>query len=60
MASLNKCILIGNLGKEPEQRFMPNGNAVCNFSIATTESWKDKQSGEKQKRLGAVRERKSR
>lgn len=48
MASLNKVILIGNLGKDPEQRFMPNGNAVCNFSIATTESWKDKQSGTKQ------------
>jgi len=48
MASLNKVILIGNLGKDPEQRFMPNGNAVCNFSIATTESWKDKQSGQKQ------------
>lgn len=48
MASLNKVILIGNLGKDPEQRFMPNGNAVCNFSIATTESWKDKQSGAKQ------------
>jgi len=50
MASLNKVILIGNLGKEPEQRFMPNGNAVCNFSIATTESWKDKQSGAKQEK----------
>lgn len=48
MASLNRVTLIGNLGKEPEQRFMPNGNAVCNFSIATTESWKDKQSGAKQ------------
>ena len=48
MASLNRVTLIGNLGKDPEQRFMPNGNAVCNFSIATTESWKDKQSGAKQ------------
>ncbi|WP_027469214.1 single-stranded DNA-binding protein [Deefgea rivuli] len=50
MASLNKVLLIGNLGKDPETRFMPNGNAVCNFSIATTESWKDKQSGAKQEK----------
>jgi len=48
MASLNKCLIIGNLGKDPEVKFMPNGNAVCNFSVATTESWKDKQSGAKQ------------
>ena len=47
MASLNKAILIGNLGKDPETRFMPNGDAVCNFSIATTESYKDK-NGDKQ------------
>ena len=50
MASLNKVLLIGNLGKDPETRFMPNGNAVCNFSIATTESWKDKQTGQKQEK----------
>ncbi len=50
MASLNKVILIGNLGKDPETRFLPNGNAVCNFSIATTESWKDKQTGAKQEK----------
>lgn len=50
MASLNKVLLIGNLGKDPETRFLPNGNAVCNFSIATTESWKDKQSGQKQEK----------
>lgn len=49
MASLNKVILIGNLGKDPEVRYMPNGEAVCNFSIATTDSWKDKQ-GQKQER----------
>jgi single-strand DNA-binding protein len=42
MASLCKVILIGNLGKDPEVRYMPNGEAVCNFSIATTENWKDK------------------
>ena len=49
MASLNKAILIGNLGKDPEQRFMPNGDAVCNFSIATKESYKDK-NGDKQEK----------
>lgn len=42
MASVNKVILVGGLGKDPEIKFMPNGDAVCNFSIATTESWKDK------------------
>ena len=44
--SMNKVILVGNLGKDPEMRYMPNGNAVANFSIATTESWKNKQTGE--------------
>ena len=39
---LNKVILIGRLGKDPETRFMPNGEAVCNFSIATSESWNDR------------------
>ena len=42
MASVNKVILVGNLGRDPEVRYMPNGEAVCNFSIATTDSWKDK------------------
>ncbi|MFC7419724.1 single-stranded DNA-binding protein [Iodobacter arcticus] len=50
MASLNKVILIGNLGKDPENRFLPSGGAVCNFSIATTESWKDKATGQKQEK----------
>jgi single-strand DNA-binding protein len=49
MASVNKVILVGNLGRDPEMRYMPNGEAVCNFSIATTDSWKDK-SGAKQER----------
>ncbi len=49
MASVNKAIIIGNLGKDPEMRFMPSGDAICNFSIATTDSWKDK-SGEKQEK----------
>lgn len=43
---VNKVILIGNLGKDPEVRYMPNGNAVCNVTLATSETWKDKQSGE--------------
>ena len=47
--SLNKVILIGRLGRDPETRHMPNGDAVCNFSIATSESWKD-QSGQKKER----------
>jgi single-strand DNA-binding protein len=47
MASLNKVILIGHLGKDPESRYLNDGGAVTNFSIATTETWKDKNSGEK-------------
>ena len=43
---VNKVILIGNLGNDPEVRFMPNGNAVCNMSLATDESYKDKQTGQ--------------
>lgn len=43
---VNKVIAIGNLGKDPETRYLPSGAAVCNFSIAVSESWKDKQSGE--------------
>ncbi|MBS5835253.1 MAG: single-stranded DNA-binding protein [Neisseria sp.] len=46
---LNKVILIGRLGKDPEVRYMPNGEAVCNFSVATSESWKD-QSGQRVER----------
>ena len=45
--SLNKAILIGRLGRDPEVRHMPNGEAVCNFSIATSETWKD-QGGQRQ------------
>ncbi|BCG49675.1 single-stranded DNA-binding protein [Candidatus Profftella armatura (Diaphorina cf. continua)] len=47
MASVNKVIIIGNLGHDPETRYMSNGDAVTNVSIATTENWKDKNSGEK-------------
>ena len=46
---INKVILVGNLGNDPEIRYMPNGDAVCNLSIATSESWKDKQ-GQQQER----------
>jgi single-strand DNA-binding protein len=47
MASVNKVIIVGNLGRDPETRYMPNGEAVTNIAVATTESWKDKGSGEK-------------
>jgi single-strand DNA-binding protein len=50
MASVNKVILVGNLGRDPETRYMPDGGAVTNVSIATTETWKDKTSGEKQEK----------
>ncbi|MCX2959471.1 MAG: single-stranded DNA-binding protein, partial [Serratia symbiotica] len=43
---VNKVILVGNLGQDPEVRYMPNGNAVTGLSLATSESWRDKQSGE--------------
>ena len=49
MAGINKVILVGNLGKDPEIRHTPNGQAVANFSIATSESWTDK-GGQKQER----------
>lgn len=49
MSNLNKVLLIGRLGKDPEIRYMPNGKGVVNFSIATSEKWKDKQ-GERQER----------
>ena len=47
MASVNKVIIIGHLGRDPETRYLPSGEAVANISVATTESWKDKQTGEK-------------
>ena len=47
---INKVILVGNLGRDPEIRYTPSGMAVANFSVATTEKWKDKQSGEMQER----------
>jgi single-strand DNA-binding protein len=47
---INKVILVGNLGQDPEVKYMPSGGAVCNITLATTDSWKDKNSGEKQER----------
>ena len=47
MASVNKVIIVGNLGRDPETRYMPSGDAVTNIAVATTESWKDKSTGEK-------------
>ena len=47
MASVNKVILIGNLGRDPEVRYTPNGNAVCNVTVATSRQWKAKDSGDK-------------
>lgn len=47
MASVNKVILIGNLGADPETRYAPSGDAICNIRLATTDSWKDKNTGEK-------------
>lgn len=47
MASINKVTLIGNLGRDPETRYAPSGDAICNITLATTDSWRDKSSGEK-------------
>lgn len=50
MAGINKVILVGRLGKDPETKYMPSGDAVTSFSIATSENWRDKQSGEKKEK----------
>ena len=50
MGSFNKAIVVGNLGADPEIKYLPNGNAVTNLSLATTDTWKDKTSGQKQER----------
>lgn len=47
MASINKAIIVGHLGKDPETRYAPSGDAICNFTVATSEQWKDKATGEK-------------
>ena len=48
MASVNKVIIIGNLGKDPEVRYLPSGSAICNITVATSRQWKDKTSGDRQ------------
>jgi single-strand DNA-binding protein len=48
MASVNKVIIIGNLGKDPEVRYLPSGAAICSITVATSRQWKDKTSGERQ------------
>lgn len=50
MASINKAILVGNLGQAPELKTLPSGNSVCNFSVATTETWLDKNTKQKQEK----------
>ena len=50
MAGVNKVIVVGNLGKDPEVKFLPNGGAVANITVATSESWKDKQTGEQKEK----------
>ena len=50
MRGVNKVILVGNLGQDPELRYMPNGNGVARFSLATSDSWKDKNTGQMQER----------
>ena len=55
MASVNKWIGIGNLGKDPDMRYTASGDAICNFSIACSESWKDKATGEKKEQTEWVR-----
>ena len=50
MSGVNKVLLIGRLGRDPEVRYTPDGTAIANFSIATSEEWKDKNTGEKQER----------
>ena len=50
MAGVNKVILVGNLGRDPELRYTQNGQAVANFTLATSENWKDKNTGERQER----------
>lgn len=47
MASVNKVIIVGNLGRDPETRYAPSGDAFCTITVATTDTWKDKQTGEK-------------
>lgn len=49
MSSVNKAIILGRIGRDPETRYMPDGSAVCNFSVATNETWKDKEGNKQEK-----------
>jgi single-strand DNA-binding protein len=51
MASVNKVIIVGNLGRDPEIRYLPSGDAVCSIAVATTDTWKDKATGEKKEQV---------
>ena len=53
-SGINKVILVGNLGKDPDMRYTAGGDAVANLSIATSESWNDNQTGEKRKKLSGI------
>jgi single-strand DNA-binding protein len=53
-SGINKVILVGNLGKDPDMRYTAGGDAVANLSIATSESWNDNQTGEKKKKLSGI------
>jgi single-strand DNA-binding protein len=55
MASLNQCQFIGNVGRTPEVRYSPSGDAICNFSVAINENWKDKSTGERRESTEWVR-----
>ena len=55
MPSVNKCVIIGHLGNDPELKVMPNGDSVCNFTVATSEKWKDKNSGEQREATEWIR-----
>src|SRR5512133_2669315 len=55
MASVNKVIIVGNLGRDPETRYMPSGDALTSITVATTDSWKDKTTGEKKEQTEWVR-----
>ena len=56
---INKAIIVGNLGKDPEMRYLPNGDAVANLTVATSETWKDKQTGEQKEVVMSVHKRDS-
>ena len=51
---INKVILVGNLGQDPETRYMPNGNPVTNITVATSKNWKDRETGENRDRTGGI------